>query len=74
MNKIKFNTKQEYINYVKEHFKYQYIRLEDGLLIRNSLGDQKYISSEPKSYPCILIWNEDDLGYFTGIFVYTNDF
>lgn len=66
MEKVKFETKQDYLDYIKEN---------DLKSVYNSY----YVNfGEPLSYPCILVWYEDcnphgsDETY--GEYVYINDF
>ena len=81
MNKKKFETKEEYIGYCKEN-KLLNIPSKYGSLNtyffcgfkRNTyFEDGRYISYEPKSYPCILAWMEND-NSIDGMFIYSTDF
>lgn len=81
MNKKKFETKEEYIKYCKEYevlnISSKYGSLNTYFLCgikRNTYFDNgRYISYEPKSYPCILVWAEND-NSIDGVFIYSNDF
>jgi hypothetical protein len=81
MNKKKFETKEEYIKYCKEYevlnIPSKYGSLNTYFLCgieRNTYFDNgRYISYEPKSYPCILVWAEND-NSIDGVFIYSNDF
>ena len=81
MEKIKFETKEQYIKYCKEN-EVLNISSRYGSLNAYLLGgkeryryfdDGRYISCEPKSYPCILVWAEND-DSIDGVFIYSNDF
>lgn len=80
MNKIKFETIEEYFYFCKENEIYniprkygsQYTYIDNGLE-RETYFDFNYISTEPKSYPCIFIWDEFNDSIY-GNFVYPNDF
>lgn len=81
MNKYKFETKEEYIKFCKEHeilnIPSKYGSLNTYFLYGNKRNtyfeDGSYISYEPKSYPCILAWMEND-NSIDGVFVYSTDF
>ena len=81
MNKKKFETKEEYIEYCKEYeilnIPSKYGSLRTYFLCGNKsetyFEDGRYISYEPKSYPCILVWMEND-NSIDGVFIYSTDF
>lgn len=66
MEKVKFETKQDYLDYIKIN------RL-------NSVYNLQYVNfGEPLSYPCILVWYEDCNQHGSdeiyGEYVYRNEF
>lgn len=81
MNKIRFETKQEYLDYcqynellnIRRKYSSQYTNIDNGIERETYFDAGYYINIEPKSYPCILIWDEfnDDI---YGSFVYLSDF
>lgn len=83
MNKIKFETIEEYFYFCKENEIYniprkygsQYTYIDNGLDRKTyfDLGNENYISTEPKSYPCIFTWYDNGDNIF-GSFIYPNDF
>jgi len=84
MNKVKFETKQDYINYCIENDIVSY-RIPYGgrPSIDNAktcnppmpgLGKNTYIEEEPLSYPCIFVYTLDNEGDANGAFIYPNDF
>lgn len=87
MEKVKFETKQDYITYCQEHgivniprkYASQYVDIDDGNEYRTDFVADKYcsehyyINTEPESYPCILVWDEYSDMIF-GNFIYPNDF
>lgn len=81
MEKVLFNTKEEYIHYCKDNevcnFRYKYgstyTNIEDSIDRDTYIDDKNFISQEPKTYPCILVYGEFDDSFF-GYFVYPNDF
>lgn len=81
MEKIKFETKEQYIQYCRENevlnIRSRYGSLNTNFLCGNErnryFDDGRYISHEPKSYPCILVWAEND-DSIDGVFIYSNDF
>ena len=80
MNKKKFETKEEYLEYCKKYeilnipSKYgsQHTYINEGIK-RDTYFGERYISYEPKSYPCIMIW-EDNGASIKGVFIYESDF
>ena len=81
MNKKKFETKEEFLNYCKENevcniprrFLSQWTYFVDGVERKTWFDNGNSIYVEPKSYPCIFVWSEFDNTIF-GMFVYENDF
>ena len=82
MNKVKFETKQEYLNYCQTNYigtipNCIYNKIENGIERQTRLDNGIFINEEPKSYPCIMIW-EDVAGKWwttkSGIFIYLDDF
>ena len=83
MAKVKFETKQDYIDYCKvsevgtysRQYGSSYMSIEDGKSCAHILlGNNGYLDKEPLSYPCIMCYYEDNDGNFYGNFVYPNDF
>lgn len=81
MEKVKFKTKEEFLNYCKENevcnishrYGSQLTDFTDGVERKTWFDNGNSICAEPKSYPCIFIWNEYD-NVISGMFVYENDF
>ena len=81
MNKVKFETKQEYIDYCKYNellnirckYSSQYTNIDNGIERETYFDTSCYINIEPKSYPCILVWDEYNDNIY-GSFIYQNDF
>lgn len=79
MKKIKFETKQDYLNYCDTHAivsecsgeDYTWLTIIDSHERKNMF--KKASKIEPKSYPCILCYEEFADNYI-GAFVYPNDF
>lgn len=87
MIKVKFETKQDYIDYcIKEEVlnfprKYgsTYVYIDDAIECKKYISVKlentyPYIGKEPLSYPCIFVYNLDAEGNIYGEFVYQNDF
>jgi hypothetical protein len=83
MEKARFETKQEYIEYCIKHNVFNERRkycstrtlFDDSLELNGReiyISDTEYIDDEPKSYPAILIY-EFDGDNFYGSFVYPKD-
>jgi len=82
MIKVKFETKQDYIDYCKNSDIMNYPRKcgSSYVYIENGNSDKDiiyfengYINVEPKSYPCILVWLETNDNIY-GHFIYKEDF
>ena len=87
MNIAKFETKQEYLDYCKDNQVYNipskyasfYTYISNGIE-RETYFEKLhesvcYVSTEPKSYPCILTWIEiDSDNSIYGCFVYPSNF
>ena len=82
MNKVKFETKQDYLEYCKHNevvnirrkYGSQHTNIDFGISERDHYFETGcYVSIEPKSYPCILTWYDDGDNIF-GSFIYPNDF
>lgn len=81
MEKVKFETKEEFLNYCKENevcnisrrYGSQLADFTDGIKRKTWFDNGNFISAEPKSYPCIFVWNEF-YNQIAGMFVYENDF
>ena len=82
MTKVKFETKQDYIDYCKnsEIMNYprkygsSYTQIENGNSCKDIIYfENGYIDVEPKSYPCLLLYIDLNDNIYGG-FVYQNDF
>ena len=82
MIKVKFETKQDYIDYCKnsEIMNYprkcgsSYVYIENGNSCKDLIYfESGYIDIEPKSYPCILVHIDINDNIY-GEFIYQNDF
>jgi hypothetical protein len=81
MEKVKFETKEEFLNYCKENeicnisrrFLSQWTDFTDGVERKTWFDNGNSIYAEPKSYPCIFVWNESD-NVISGMFIYRDDF
>ena len=85
MTKVKFETKQDYIDYCKENelaniprkIGSTYMNIEDSKLMKEYIYfdfNNAYLDREPLSYPCIFIYYEDNDDQIYGNFIYSNDF
>jgi hypothetical protein len=85
MIKVKFETKQDYIDYcIKEeilNFSRKYgsthVFIDDAIKCKNCISgklENTYIDKEPLRYPCIFQYYVDAEGNIYGGFVYQNDF
>lgn len=82
MEKVKFETKEEFLNYCKENevcnisrrYGSQWADFTDGIERTTWFDNGNYISFEPKSYPCVFVWNEECDNVISGMFIYEDDF
>lgn len=82
MNKVKFETKQDYINYcfnndIVSYRRYGHTSIDNSRVCKiiSPKDDKAYIEEEPLSYPCILVYTltyNEELP--VGTFIYPNDF
>lgn len=84
MIKVKFETKQDYINYCIENDIVSYHmpyggrpHIDNSMECKEPIPGYKartFIEIEPLSYPCIFVYTLDYDGDVEGTFIYPNDF
>lgn len=85
MIKVKFETKQDYIDYCKtkelgnfpRRYGSTYMNIDHAKLMEECflLGyNNAYLDKEPLSYPCMFVYYEGNDDQIYGDFIYPNDF
>jgi len=84
MEKVKFETKEDFLQYCKTNkicniprkYGSQCCDFYDGIERKTMIDGRNYINEEPKKYPCILVFVEI-IGFIDeiyGMFIYPEDF
>jgi len=84
MEKVKFETKEDFLEYCKTNkicniprkYGSQCCDFYDGIERKIMIDGHNYINEEPKKYPCILVFGEF-IGFIDeiyGMFIYPEDF
>jgi len=88
MEKVKFQTKLEFLEYCRLNevcniiYKYgspQVCKFDNGIERTKYFETEfytAYVTEEPKKYPCILVWDKygDFNDIIKGVFIYSEDF
>jgi hypothetical protein len=81
MIKIKFETKQDYIDYcfnndIVSYRRYGHTNIDNSHICKiiSPKDGNAYIEEEPLSYPCIFVYTLDNEENADGTFIYPNDF